>query len=294
MTNTPNQPVETEQSTTEKPTTEKPTDEVVTFSRVTLNYVVIAVAFLVLGVLMGAIGYEQFAGSANTEVLINQAVNRAMAANQEQVEQAVGNAIAAAVGGQGQQQEQQPALNTNDRYDVPDGGNPSIGPADAPITIIEFSDFRCGFCGRFADETLQPILDAYPDEVRVVYRDYVIFGQASYEAALAAECAHDQEAFWPYHLLLFENQQNLNRDQYLAFAEDLDLDLDTFTTCYDEEQHRDEIVADLEFGRSLGIRGTPAFFINGRFVSGAQPFENFAQIIDEELARMAEEGEATS
>jgi protein-disulfide isomerase len=249
---------------------EKPVDTSnVHVPRATLNYFIIAIAFLVLGIVIGAVGYDRFV-QANAQ-LVEASVTRAL---NTMIESQGGSANAETT-----------ALNPNERYDVPVANNPTRGSADAPVTIVEFSDFRCGFCGRFARETLQPLLASYDEsEVQFVYRDFVIFGQQSYEAALAAECAHDQDKFWEFHDLIFGNQQGLSRDQYIAWAGDNGLDVDTFTTCYDSETHREEISTDLAYAQSLGLTGTPTFFINGRAVSGAQPIEVFRSIIDEELA----------
>jgi protein-disulfide isomerase len=254
-----------------------PATEVMTISRVTLNYVVIAVAFLALGIFMGWIAAEQVSQSnqLENEALIDQAVARI----EEKLDTV---AVAANENGSGEA----PRLQVGSRYEVDAGENPSLGATDALVTIVEFSDFQCGYCGRYATETLSPLMDEYGDRVQIVYRDFIIFGQQSYAAALAAHCAHDQEQFWGFHDLVFANQRSLSRSQYISFAEQLELDMDTFTTCYDSETHRENIADDVVFAESLGVTGTPAFFINGRFVSGAQPYEVFAQIIDEELARV--------
>ena len=263
-----------------------------TVTRTTFNYFVIATAFLLLGIVLGAVGYDRFV-RANA-ALVEESVTRALTtgtAMEDAIERSLASVLGGAAGGAAGAEEV--ALNPNERYDVPVSDNPSLGADDAPVTIIEFSDFRCGFCGRFARETLQPLLASYDEsQVQFVYRDFVIFGQASYEAALAAECAHDQDQFWAFHDLIFDNQQGLGRDLYLTWATDLEMDVDQFTTCYDEQTHRDEITADFTYGQGLGLTGTPTFFINGRVVSGAQPQEVFKSIIDEELASAS--GEAPS
>lgn len=168
--------------------------------------------------------------------------------------------------------------------------DPYIGPEDAPVVMVEFSDFLCGFCGRHFQQTLQPLLERYEGHIRYVYRDFpVIGGETSYRAALAAECAADQGEFWEYHNLLFDNQSALSqgdtRGTLVGFAQNLGLDMDAFSTCYDSEQHQQDIRLDLLDAQSIGASGTPAFYINGRFVSGAQGFDTFAAIIDNELSR---------
>ncbi len=262
----------------------------VTVARTTFNYFIIAIAFLVLGIVLGAVGYDRFV-QANA-VLVEESVTRALTSGTA-MEEAIQRSLTTVLGGAATGAGEQAALNPNERYEVPVSDNPSLGSADAPVTIVEFSDFRCGFCGRFARETLQPLLASYDEsEVQFVYRDFVIFGQASYEAALASECADDQDKFWEFHDLIFGNQQELSRDMYLTWAADEGLDVDAFTSCYDNQTHRDEITADFEYGQSLGLTGTPTFFINGRVVSGAQPQEVFKAMIDEELASAS--GEAPS
>ncbi|GAB4576476.1 MAG: hypothetical protein Kow0077_32950 [Anaerolineae bacterium] len=177
----------------------------------------------------------------------------------------------------------QPA-NAEQRYEVSADDDPYLGPEDAPVTIIEFSDFRCPYCRRFAETTLHPLLEQYGDQVRFVYRDFPILGDLSFQAALAAECANEQGEFWAYHDLLFENQQTLSQERFTELAEEAGMDGDQFAACLDEETYRDEVVADFQAARALGATGTPAFFINGRFVSGAQPLLVFQEIIDSELA----------
>lgn len=165
--------------------------------------------------------------------------------------------------------------------------DPFFGPEDAPITIVEFSDFYCTFCTRFATQTLPRLQEAYGDKIKFVYRDMpIIGGQISLQAAVAANCAHDQGKFWDFHNLLFNNNQARDTTAFIGFADELGLDTDTFQACLSDQAKVNEVTLDLLDGQALGISGTPAFYINGRFVSGAQPFETFALLIDTELARL--------
>jgi len=164
--------------------------------------------------------------------------------------------------------------------------DPFLGNPDAPIVIVEYSDFTCGYCGRFARDTLTPLIEEFGDQVKLIYRDYPFLSAMSYPAAMAAECADDQGKFWELHDAIFANQSGLSQDALFILASDLGLDMDQFATCVDEETHRDEIVADAQSGSELGQLGTPAFFVNGRFVSGAQPITVFREVIAEELARI--------
>lgn len=174
------------------------------------------------------------------------------------------------------------------RYTVSPDDDPALGPVDAPELMIEFSDYQCQYCGKFARETLHPLLELYEDQIRFVYRDFVIYGPLSFQAALSAECANEQGAFWLYHDRLFEQQDNLTPEFFFAMAEELNLDLQQFARCVSDPVVEAEVKADTAAGYDLSIRGTPTFYINGRVLVGAQPLETFAAIIDEELARSAD------
>ena len=185
-----------------------------------------------------------------------------------------------------------------DRLAVEEGNSPSLGPADATVVIIEFSDFTCPFCARFVIETKPRLLEVYGDRVRFVFRHAPILGPMSVESALAAVCADEQGAFWDYHDRLFRNQQSLNSEALIGHAQALGLDMGSFNACMTREASLDKLRADLSAAQESGLTGTPTFFINGRVLRGAQPFEEFARIIEEELAASggggAPEPQATS
>lgn len=170
------------------------------------------------------------------------------------------------------------------RYDVPVDDDPYLGPEDAPITIIEFSDFNCGYCRKWYVETLQPLLDAYPDQIRFVYRDFPLLSETSLTAAHAAQCANEQDAFWDFHDALFTGGEPLNNDTYLQYAEELDLVIDDFEECLESDRTIAEVENDAQYAAGLGIRGTPTFFVNGLALVGAQPYEYFQAVIEDELA----------
>ncbi|MDQ7008412.1 MAG: thioredoxin domain-containing protein [Acidobacteriota bacterium] len=171
------------------------------------------------------------------------------------------------------------------RVKVAEAGNPAWGPKDAPVTIIEFSDFECPYCAR-AEKTIDQIKEKYAGKVRIVFRDFPLsFHRHAQKAHEAAACAGDQDKYWEMHKLLFDNQKALAPEQLVSYASQIGLDMDKFKACLDSGSKAEEIAADQKAGAAAGVSGTPAFFINGRFLSGAQPFEAFAQIIDEELAR---------
>jgi protein-disulfide isomerase len=170
--------------------------------------------------------------------------------------------------------------------DVSVDDDPARGPEDAAVTIIEFSDFQCPYCGRFFQQTLPQLMARYGDRVRFVYRDFPLdqIHPNARNAAIAAECADDQGKFWEYHDVLFSNQQALGVADLKRYAEQLGLDTDAFSKCLDSQQYNDEVNADLRDGIQAGVSGTPTFFINGRRVVGAQPLQTFQTLIDQALA----------
>lgn len=172
------------------------------------------------------------------------------------------------------------------RYDVPVDDDPVYGPADAPITIIEFSDFQCPYCQRWHVQVWPKIQAAYGDKVRLVYRDFPLYSihPEAGPAAEAANCANEQGKFWEFHDLLFSGELTLGREAYLAYAERLGLKMQQFTTCLDERRYQGEVEDDYAYAVDLGINSTPTFFINGIALLGAQPFEVFRQVIELELA----------
>ena len=171
------------------------------------------------------------------------------------------------------------------RYDIPVDGFPAMGPDNAPITIVEFSDFQCPYCARFHDQTLQPLLDAYPGKIRFVYRHLPLTSihSAAFQAAEASMCAYEQGAFWPYHDEIYKNQAKLDTDLYVQIAADLALDIESFDSCLENEDYKDLVQSDVDFAVNLGVRSTPTFFISGLPFVGAQPLDAFRQVIDSEL-----------
>jgi protein-disulfide isomerase len=163
--------------------------------------------------------------------------------------------------------------------------DPVRGPKDAPITILEFSDFQCPYCGR-VEPTLKKIEERYGDKVRLAFRDYPLsFHPFAAKAAEAGSCANQQGKFWELHDILFANQQKLSVEDLKHHAGEAGLDAAAFAKCLDSGQYTEEWKKDLADGNKYGVTGTPAFFINGRFLNGAVPIEKFTAIIDEELER---------
>lgn len=161
--------------------------------------------------------------------------------------------------------------------------DPVKGNSGAKVTIVEFSDFECPFCGR-AQQTLKQIEEAYKDQVRFVFKQFPLpFHTNAPNAALASLCAQDQGKFWEYHDKLFANQTALSPQDLKKYAQELGLNAGEFSACLENKKYQAQVDQDMKDGQTAGVGGTPAFFINGRLVSGAQPFENFKTIIEEEL-----------
>lgn len=167
--------------------------------------------------------------------------------------------------------------------------DPTQGSADAPVTLVEFSDFQCPFCAQVVP-TLKRVEQTYGDKVRIVWKNFpltAIHPQA-FGAAQAGRCAQEQGMFWELHDVLFANQQALQPESLKTHALAAGLDAAAFDACLDSGQHADSVQAQMDIAMALGVVSTPAVFINGRLVSGAQPYDVFARIIDEELARAAQ------
>jgi protein-disulfide isomerase len=164
--------------------------------------------------------------------------------------------------------------------------DPAIGNARAPVTIVEYSDFQCPFCLRAAP-TLKRLHDTYGDKVRVVWKDFPLtqIHPQAFKAAEAGHCAADQGKFWEFHDKMFGNQQALQPEFLKQYAKDAGLDGSTFETCLDSSKYAERVRDSVAAGAALGVSSTPTVFVNGRMLEGAQPYEVFAAVIDEELAR---------
>jgi len=170
------------------------------------------------------------------------------------------------------------------RYRVEVGDSPSRGPQDAKVTIIEFSDFQCPFSKR-VQPTIKKILEKYPQDVRHVYKQHPLaFHKDAPLASEASLAAEEQGKFWEMHDVIFENQKQLKEENLLKYAGDLGLDIEQFKA--DLKDHKFKLQVDREAQQAvkIGATGTPAFFVNGRFLSGAKPLESFVKVIDEELS----------
>ena len=162
-----------------------------------------------------------------------------------------------------------------------------LGDANAPVTIIEFSDYECPFCARFYEDALQQIKEKYVDtgKVKFIYRDFPLsFHTNAQKAAEAAECAGDQGKYYEMHNMLFESGVDGGVTAFKQYATNIGLNSNEFDVCLDSGKYYDEVQNDIKDGSAAGVRGTPATFVNGILVSGAQPFSVFEQIIEAELA----------
>ncbi len=182
------------------------------------------------------------------------------------------------------------ALNPEEtpRYEIPIyEDDPVLGPEDAIVTIVEFSDYECPYCRSYHWDTFVQIRETYGDQVRYVYKDLPLTSihPNAIPAANAAQCAQEQDAFWEYHDLLFGQQLGFGKEAYLSYAQSLGLELTSFEECLDEGRYLDVIGKDTNILVNLNAPiSTPTFFINGQYLSGAQPFSVFAQMIEAELA----------
>jgi protein-disulfide isomerase len=160
----------------------------------------------------------------------------------------------------------------------------ATGPSNAPVTIVEFSDYQCPFCRR-AESSVQEVLKKYGDKVRLIYMDYPLpMHQFALKAAQAARCAGDQGKYWQFHDALFADQSNLDDAGLKATADKLKLNTKKFDACLSDNMHLEQIRKSQQEGTEVGVDGTPTFIINGRMLSGAQPPSEMESIIDEELA----------
>jgi protein-disulfide isomerase len=163
-------------------------------------------------------------------------------------------------------------------------GAPATGPKDAPVTIVEFTDYQCPYC-HSAQRTIDEVLSRYSGKVRLVHLDFPLdIHPEAVSAARAARCAGEQGKFWEFHRSLMTQNGSMDEDDLKGRAKKLDLKDSAFGTCLASDRHDEAIQAELHQGTELGVNGTPAYFVNGRMLSGSQPVEAFADVIDSELA----------
>lgn len=237
---------------------EKKADQVVVISKITFNYILIAITFLLVGMLIGVLGWN---------------ANSSLAIDDEQLRAALTGILADMdFGSEG----------AVDRFAMVDD-DPYMGAEDAPVVIVEFSDFLCVYCKYHFDQTFVPLLENYGQHIRYVFRDSARISPESTPAAVAAQCAFEQGKFWEFHQTLFGNQAHLQRDFYIQTAELHQLDVAAYTACLDENRYLGEVESDGLDAQLEGVYGTPAFFVNGHLLSGAQPYGIFERLVLREL-----------
>jgi protein-disulfide isomerase len=192
------------------------------------------------------------------------------------------------------QQQAQPTpivLNADQAKEIAVNGAGEKGPKDAKVTVVEFSDYQCPYCKRYIDSTYVQLLKEYGDRILYVFHDYPLpFHPNAKPAALASRCAADQDKYWDYHEKLFATQEEWSEltgeetnQKFTTYATDMGLDSAEFSTCLTEKTHEKAVDDDLALGQKVGVGGTPSFFINGKQLVGAQPFEVFKAEIDKAL-----------
>jgi protein-disulfide isomerase len=162
--------------------------------------------------------------------------------------------------------------------------DPSWGPADAKVTMVEFADFECSFCREWYATVYEQLYANYSGKVRFVFRDFPLSFHANAQpAAVAANCAGAQGNYWDYFRKLYGDTRGLGSAMYSAYAQEIGLDVSVFNNCLTSNKYANEIDLDMQDGQRLGVNGVPAFFINERYISGLQPYETFRAAIEAEL-----------
>lgn len=182
-------------------------------------------------------------------------------------------------------------MDKNEQKNLESDG-PFLGNPSAKVTIVEFGDFQCPFCGRFFQTTEKEIIEKYvkTGKAKFIYRDFAFLGPESEWSAVASHCAEEQRKFWQYHDYLYshqsgENEGAFSKENLKKFAMSLGLDMAQFGQCLDSDKYIDRVRKNTEGGRKFGVNGTPANFVNGRIITGAVPFSQFEALIEEELKK---------
>jgi protein-disulfide isomerase len=258
--------------------------EVIVISQATVYYFVLALLFFIAGF---AVAWITF--STTTNSVINSLRAEVVNAASDAANSAVGTAVAGLPANSGVSAP--PVTPTPvPKQNIAVGDAPGWGPLDAKVTIVEFSDFQCPYCEVFFKDTYSLIKQRYGDKVRFVFKHFPLtqIHPLAYMTSLAAECANEQGKFWEYHDLLFATQRQWNfgltKEGLVKYAEQAKVpDTKKFGECYDTQKYADKIRNDFDAGVGYSVGGTPTFFINGNYLSGAQPFDVFAAVIEREL-----------
>jgi protein-disulfide isomerase len=173
------------------------------------------------------------------------------------------------------------------RYDVSVDDDPSLGPGDAPVTIIMFSDYQCVYCQKWYAEVFTPLLENYPGKIRFVYRDFPLstIHPSATTAAEAADCAGDQNKYWDFFNVVFNGTEKLSEQSIQTYAAAINLNMESFNQCLSSHKYKNEVEADFSYAAGLGVQSTPTFFVNGLAVIGAQPYQVFSSLVEQELGK---------
>jgi protein-disulfide isomerase len=173
------------------------------------------------------------------------------------------------------------------RYTISIDDDPFLGPENAPVTLIMFSDYQCTYCQKWYIEVFIPLMKTYEGKIRFVYRDFPLSSihASATTTAEAANCAGDQEKYWAFFNAVFSSSDPLNDTTIQNYATAINLDLELFNQCLSTHKYQAEVEADFSYAAALGVQSTPTFFINGRAVIGAQPYSVFKTLVDQELSK---------
>ena len=170
------------------------------------------------------------------------------------------------------------------RVEIPlDAADPAMGKENAPVTIVEFGEYECYFCASVMP-TLDQLLEAYPDDIRIVFKDFPLGNHTrAMPAAQAAHCSGEQGKYWEMNRQMLSNQGELEDSHFMSYAQKIGLDVDAFEKCYRSGRHEITVSSNQALGEVIGVQATPTFFVNGLLLSGAQPYERFVSIIEGEI-----------
>jgi protein-disulfide isomerase len=251
-------------------------DDVIVINQNILYYVVIALVFFVAGFITA---------STTLSSLVKSTVAEAKAEMSVLTNQAMGTAIALAPQSSGSvASAPQPTETPVPIQNIDVGDSPSWGPADAKVTIVEFSDFQCPYCEQFHLATYNLLKQNYGNEVRFVYKHFPLTSihPEAYPAALASECAREQDKFWEFHDLVYQNQDIMSATQYTNFAQQAGVaNMPAFEQCVSTAKYKDRVQADYLDGVNHFVTGTPTFYVNGLQIPGAIGYEQLAAIIEQ-------------
>ena len=253
----------------------KAQDDVIVINQNILYYIVIALVFFIAGFITA---------STTLSAVVKSTVSEAKAEMSVLTNNAMGTAIALVPRGSGSVAAVQPTETPVPIQTIDTGDSPAWGPADAKVTIVEYSDFQCPYCEQFHQATYTLLKQNYGDQVRFVYKHFPLTSihPEAYPAALASECAREQDKFWEFHDLVYQNQDILSATQYTAFAKQAGVaDMDKFQECVTTAKYKDRVQADYSSGVEHFVSGTPTFYINGLQIPGAIGYEQIAAIIEQ-------------